>query len=142
METTPRNPWFSMWLHPRRTIRQIVETNPERLVMSLAAVGGIAEALTNVASDSKGDGMSLTATLLTSLIVGSLMSILGLWLGGVLLSWTGGWIGGHANSRRIRTTLAWSNVPLIWSLLLWIPAIFLFGAELFTKAMPVGNPST
>ena len=58
METTPRNPWFSMWLHPRRTIRQIVETNPERLVMSLAAVGGIAEALTNVASDSKGDGMS------------------------------------------------------------------------------------
>ena len=70
------------------------------------------------------------------------MGILGLWLGRVLLSWTGGWIGGQTESRRIRTTLAWSNVPLIWSLLLWIPAIFLFGAELFTKAMPVGNPST
>ena len=80
--------------------------------------------------------------MLTSLIVGSLMGILGLWLGGVLLRWTGGWIGSHANSRRIRTTLAWSNVPLIWSLVLWIPAIFLFGAELFTKAMPVGNPWT
>ena len=141
METTTLNPWFSMWLHPRRTIRQIVETNPERLVLSLAAIGGIAEALTNMASDSKGDGMSLTAILLTSLIVGPLMGILGLWLGGILLRWTGGWIGGQANSRRIRATLAWSNVPLIWSLLLWIPAILLFGTELFAKATPVIDAS-
>ena len=141
METTTLNPWFSMWLHPRRTIRQIVETNPDRLVLLLAAVGGIVEALTNASSDSKSDGMSLTAILLTSLIVGPLMGILGLWLGGVLLRWTGGWIGGQADARRIRATLAWANVPLIWSLLLWIPALLLFGAELFAKATPLIDAS-
>lgn len=142
METTPFNPWFSMWLHPRRTIRQIVETNPDRLVLLLAAVGGIAEALTNASSDSKGDHMSLQAILLTALIGGPLMGIIGLWLGGALLRWTGGWIGGQADSRRIRTTLAWANVPLVWSLILWLPALLLFGAELFAKATPIIDAST
>ncbi|HPT17420.1 MAG TPA: YIP1 family protein, partial [Kiritimatiellia bacterium] len=100
METMPLNPWFSMWLHPRRTIRQIVETNPERLVLSLAAVGGFIEGLTNMASDSKGDDMSLRAILLATLIVGPIMGIVGLWVGGFLLRWTGGWIGGQADARR------------------------------------------
>lgn len=142
METTPLNPWFSMWLHPRRTIRQIVETNPDRLVLLLAAVGGIVEALINASSDSKGENMSLQAILLTSLIGGPLMGVIGLWLGGALLRWTGGWIGGQADSRRIRATLAWANVPLVWSLLLWIPALLLFGAELFATATPILDAST
>ena len=142
METTPMNPWFSMWLHPRRTIRQIVETNPERLVLLLATVGGIVEALINASSDSKGENMSLQAILLTALIGGPLMGVIGLWLGGALLRWTGGWIGGQADSRRIRATLAWANVPLVWSLLLWIPALLLFGAELFATATPILDAST
>ena len=142
METTPMNPWFSMWLHPRRTIRWIVETNPDRLVLLLAAVGGIVEALINASSDSKGENMSLQAILLTSLIGGPLMGVIGLWLGGALLRWTGGWIGGQADSRRIRATLAWANVPLVWSLLLWIPALLLFGAELFAAATPILDAST
>ena len=142
MKTTTMNPWFSMWLHPRRTIGQIVETNPDRLVLLLAAVGGIVEALINASSDSKGENMSLQAILLTSLIGGPLMGVIGLWLGGALLRWTGGWIGGQADSRRIRATLAWANVPLVWSLLLWIPALLLFGAELFAAATPILDAST
>ena len=142
METTPMNPWFSMWLHPRRTIRWIVETNPDRLVLLLPALGGIVEALINASSDSKGENMSLQAILLTSLIGGPLMGVIGLWLGGALLRWTGGWIGGQADSRRIRATLAWANVPLVWSLLLWIPALLLFGAELFAAATPILDAST
>ena len=118
METTPLNPWFSMWLHPRRTIRQIVATNPDRLVLLLAAVGGIAEAFANAESKSTGDKESLMSILLISLILGPIGGIVGLWVGGSLLHWTGGWIGGQAGSRRIRTALAWSQVPSIWNLLL------------------------
>ena len=142
METTPLNPWFSMWAHPRRTIRQIVATNPDRLVVFLAAAGGIVEALTNASSDSKGDHMSLQAILLTALIGGPIMGIIGLWLGSILLRWTGGWIGGQADSRHVRTAIAWSNVPQVWGLLLWIPAILLFGAELFTTATPIIEASS
>ena len=143
METTPiMNPWFSMWVHPRRTIRQIVATNPDRLVLILAAVGGIVQALANAESKSTGDKESLTSILLISLILGPIGGIVGLWVGGSLLHWTGGWIGGQAGSRRVRTALAWSQVPSIWGLLLWIPAILLFGAELFMKATPIIDASS
>lgn len=142
METTPLNPWFSMWLHPRRTIRQIVETDPERLVLLLAAIGGIVQGFVNAESKSSGDKMSPTSVLLVSLIVGPLMGVIGLWLSGLLLRWTGGWLGGQADARRVRTAVAWSNVPMVWSLLLWIPAILLFGAELFTKATPIIEASS
>ena len=47
METTPLNPWFSMWWHPRRTIRQIVATDPDRLVLLLAAAHALAGAGAN-----------------------------------------------------------------------------------------------
>lgn len=138
METTPiMNPWFSMWVHPRRTIRQIVATNPDRLVLTLAAISGIVQGLTNASNKSQGEHASLAMLLLVNLILGPVMGIIGLWVGASLLRWTGGWIGGQADSRRIRTAVAWSNVPMIWSLLLWVPALLLFGAELFTKATPI-----
>ena len=138
METTPiMNPWFSMWVHPRRTIRQIVATNPDRLVLTLAAISGIVQGLTNASNKSQGEHASLAMLLMVNLILGPVMGIIGLWVGASLLRWTGGWIGGQADSRRIRTAVAWSNVPMIWSLLLWVPALLLFGAELFTKATPI-----
>ena len=142
METTPiMNPWFSMWVHPRRTIRQIVATNPDRLVLTLAAISGIVQGLTNASNKSQGEHASLAMLLLVNLILGPVMGIIGLWVGAALLRWTGGWIGGQADSRRIRTAVAWSNVPMIWSLLLWVPALLLFGAELFTKATPIIDAS-
>ena len=142
METTPLNPWFSMWAHPRRTIRQIVATNPDRLVLLLAAVGGIVQGLTSSANKSQGDRISLSVILLVNLMIGPVMGIIGLWVGGALLRWTGGWIGGQADSRHVRTAIAWSNVPQVWGLLLWIPAILLFGAELFTTATPIIEASS
>ncbi len=142
MDTTPLNPWFSMWLHPRQTIRQIVRSNPERLVLVLAAVGGIVQGLVNAESKSSGDKESLLSILLFSLILGPVGGIVGLWVGASLLHWTGGWIGGQADMRRIRTAIAWSQVPSIWSLFLWIPALLLFGHELFTAATPVIDGST
>ena len=142
METTPiMNPWFSMWWHPRRTIRQIVATNPDRLVLLLAAIGGIVQGLMGAADKSHGDRSSLPVILLVNLILGPVMGIIGLWVGAALLRWTGGWIGGQADSRRIRTAVAWSNVPMVWSLLLWVPALLLFGAELFTEATPIIDAS-
>lgn len=142
METTPLNPWFTMWLHPRQTIRQIVAANPDRLVLLLAALGGIVQGFLNAENKSRGDKTSLAVILLASLIVGPLMGVFGLWLSGMLLRWTGGWIGGQADARRVRTAVAWSNVPMVWSLLLWIPAILLFGAELFTEATPIIEASS
>src|SRR5262245_45012540 len=41
----PLNPWFSMWVMPRATMRQILDTNPSRFVHLLAILGGIVEVM-------------------------------------------------------------------------------------------------
>lgn len=42
----------------------------------------------------------------------------------------------------VRAAIAWSSVPLIWSLLLWPPELSLLGREMFTTATPTldANP--
>jgi len=39
------NPWLSIWIKPRATIRWIVNTDPTQQVILLAALGGIAQTL-------------------------------------------------------------------------------------------------
>jgi hypothetical protein len=49
------NPWVSMWTKPRITIHQIVDTNPERLVLVLAAISGFSHVLDRASMKSPGD---------------------------------------------------------------------------------------
>ncbi|HDP90432.1 MAG TPA: YIP1 family protein [Thioalkalivibrio sp.] len=130
------NPWFSMWLQPRATIQQIVDTNPERMVLLLAALGGIAQMLDRASGQGFGDRMSLEAVLGAALAVGIISGVIQLYVGAALLYWTGSWIGGTASTANIRAAVAWSNVPLVWGMLVWLPGIALFGHELFTDDMP------
>lgn len=137
------NPWLSMWTRPRATIQQIIEENPERLVLLLAAIGGISEVLDRASVKSLGDKMELTMIFVMAALAGPVIGISGLYIGGALLHWTGGWIGGKAPAVNIRAAMAWSNVLLIWALLLWIPSVALFGSEVFATETPRidANPS-
>ncbi len=53
-----------------------------------------------------------------------------------VLRWSGRLLGGHAGPRELRAAIAWSGVPYIASMVLWIPELLLFGDELFTTATP------
>lgn len=55
--------------------------------------------------------------------------------------WTGKWLGGRASREAIGMALAWSMVPIAWSLLLWIPELLIFGTELFSHSAPVLPPA-
>jgi hypothetical protein len=131
-----------MWIHPRRTIRQIVDTDPERHVLLLAAIGGIGEVLNKASTKSTGDHMSLATILLLAGIAGPIGGIISLYIGGAFLRWTGGWIGGHAKARDIRSAIAWAGVLTIWAMILWVPQLLLFGKEMFTTETPTIDAST
>ena len=45
VQTRSLNPWFTMWLHPRATTREILDTDPSRLVIALAMFGGVLNSL-------------------------------------------------------------------------------------------------
>lgn len=126
------NPWFSMWNRPRDTIQQIVDSDdPEKMVLLLAAIGGVSSSLNSSSSNFVGDQFSLMSILLASLFIGPIVGVIGLYISGFLVSWTGKWIGGHASSNDIRIALAWAQIPIIWTVGIWIPEILIFGQELF-----------
>jgi hypothetical protein len=130
------NPWFSMWTRPRATIAQIVERDASRLVVPLAAIAGFGQALDRASTRSAGDTLDLPTIFLVAAVAGPVGGIITLYLAGVLLRWTGSWLGGKASTEHIRAAIAWSNVPTVWALLLWIPELAIFGGEMFTTETP------
>ena len=132
-------PFFSIWVRPRRTMRAIIDSNPQRLVLVLAALSGFGSALDNASTSSIGDGNSIPVVAIVALsaVAGSLGGILTLYVGGFVMKWAGRPLGGRATQVEVRAALAWSTVPLIWALPLWIPELALAGREMFTTATPI-----
>ena len=130
------NPLLAIWMRPRATIQQIVDDDPETWVLALAAIAGIGQALNDASTRSSGDSLDLPSIFIIAVIAGPLLGIFGLYVAGALLRWTGRWIGGHASQVDIRAASAWSQVPAIWAMLLWVPELWLFGSEMFTEQTP------
>ncbi len=129
---------LNIWTKPKETIRYIIDTNPKQLVLILAILGGIFEALSVASGEGYGDRFSLINIYFLSIIFGSIGGILGLYITGFLLNWTGNWIGGNATSEEIRAAYAWGIVPIItMELMLLLPDLFFFGRDLYTSEMPI-----
>ena len=136
LDTNAPNPWRSIWTEPRATIQRIVDSNPEAWVLSLAAIGGFSQVLDRASQRNAGDKLDVLTIFLIAAAAGPVGGIVSLYVGGALIGWTGKWLGGRAPRQNIRAAIGWSNVPLVWSLALWVPELALFGKELFTSATP------
>ena len=136
------NPWVSIWIKPRGTIRWIVETDPTRHVVLLAVVGGIANSLNLVEMFNLGDLLPLPIMLIFALVAGAIWGLPYIYIFGAILRWTGSWFGGEATRKEVRAAIAWSSVPSIWALMLWVPGLILLREELFTSPrLPYLSPS-
>ncbi|MGY0653103.1 YIP1 family protein [Luteimonas sp. A537] len=125
-----------MWSRPRETIQSIVSRDPTHLVVPLAALSGISEALDKASTKSLGDSMELPAIFALAIVAGAISGVVGLYILCYLLKLSGRWLGGKSSSVNIRAATAWSSVPIIWALLLWVPELLIFGKDLFTTAAP------
>lgn len=130
------NPWLTMWTRPRRTVRTLVETRPDHLVLLLAGLAGVGQVLDRASFRSMGDDYSITMILVAAVVLGPVFGIISLHVGAALIRWTGSWLGGSASTEHVRTALAWGGLPQVVGVFLWVPAFLLFGEELFTTATP------
>lgn len=130
------SPFFSILIKPRETIRKIVDTDPTKYVILLAVSAGISQALDRASSNNIGDSYSLIAILIICLIFGSIGGIISMYLGGALYRWSGSWLGGQATAEEVRATIAWSSIPIIFILPLWIPKLLIFGKDMFATTTP------
>ncbi len=132
------DPWWSMWTRPRETMRQILETDPEHLVLMLAAILGIVGYLNYARFMHLGDRLSWPGIVGLAILLGSLFGILQVYLTGWLLRVTGRWIEGSGSPAGIRAALTWGRVPAVWAAVLWVPLIAVMGQDAFTSP-PAGG---
>jgi hypothetical protein len=130
------NPWSSIWLRPRRTVRELVSSNPEYGVTGLAMLAGVFHVLDRATGRSAGDRIPFLGVLLMAALLGPVLGLAKVYLGAALLGWTGRWIGGSGTSRHLRTALAWGGVPYAFSLPVWLPLLLVVGPEMFTTETP------
>ena len=113
-------PWFSVWFHPRRTIRQIVDTNPKQSVLLLPALSGALELfLYDVLTPSPKE-IPIILALLMTLAGGALLGLVGLFVMGWLYRWVGNEFGGRANNGQVRAAMAWAEIPKLVLFAFWI----------------------
>jgi hypothetical protein len=130
------NPWVTVWVRPRSTVRTLVARNPELHVYLLAGLTGIGHTLDRASLRDAGDTLSFPAILAIACLFGPLGGLLTLWIGSHLLRISGQVIGGRGRAKALRTAIAWASVPRVFTLLLWIPLLGLFGSEMFTEEIP------
>ncbi|MGC1878397.1 MAG: Yip1 family protein [Rhabdochlamydiaceae bacterium] len=127
------NPWLSIWTEPRKTVRSIVTTNPKFGFVILSAIYGLPMALNLAQNFSLGTMVPTWAILIGSLIVCTFLGMVGISIATWLLHFTGSWIGGKGSYQTVRTAVAWSNVPNIVTILMWIVLLYVFGGLVFNR---------
>jgi Yip1 domain len=133
-------PFFTIWTEPRATIRRIVDTDPTRNVIALAAIGPAINALANQWSKALGNNSNLSVLwpLWVAVIVAAeaAIGVVGLYLGAAVLRWSGGLLGGVASRVEMRAAMAWAQIPGI------VATIFLLAAVLTGVPAPQTTPGT
>lgn len=133
MEKLSLNPWLSIWVRPRETIRAITATNPNYRFYLLAAIYGFPTGLQLAQSFSVASMVSLPMILIAALILSVFIGWVGITVLSGLLFWTGKWIGGKSSYQNLRAAVAWSNVPNLVDIAIWIVLLSTFGQQLFAQ---------
>ena len=127
------NPWLDIWLEPRATIRQIISFDPKYRFILLSWIYGLPMALNFAQSSSLIESLPLWAILIAALVISPFIGALGITVGALLLTWTGKWIGGKGAFNHVRAAVAWSNVPNVVTIALWVVLLAVFGNQVFSN---------
>ena len=127
------HPFRTIWIRPRPTILQIIALNPRLHVMMLASLLGIVEALNIAEVLQLGDMLSSLELLGCIVVLGPISGLLNLWIYSQLIYFARLWFLGTGTRQHIRTAVAWSYLPFVSTLPLWIFKILLLDARIFTS---------
>lgn len=123
-------PWLSIWTQPRATVQRIIDSDDaEAMVLPLAALAGVYNALSGVVGRESEQALSLLA-LGGWIAMGVIGGLIIFYLITRLIHLTGGWLGGEASTDEIRVAVAWSYVPQVVGLVPLIILLMFFGPTL------------
>jgi hypothetical protein len=127
------NPWISIWTHPRATISKIVEENPNRSLWALASIYGFCSLLNLFQSMALGYSVGTVSILFLAIIFAPLWGWANFGVWSFVVAWTGRWLKGKGEFKNVRAAYAWSCVPFIINVPLWVLMVALFGSQMFAN---------
>ncbi len=131
------NPFLTIWTRPRATMRAIVNHDPNYAVMPITVVSGIVMALGIAAATGQAGRMfPLWAILGMAAVLGPIAGVVFLYLGAWLVGVSCRVLGLAANLKHIRSAIAWSMVPIVATIPLWLARLVVFGNKTFIAELP------
>lgn len=135
------NPWRAMWLHPRRTLRGILSTNPRHFVLLLVLAAGIGTVCMQ--------GLRFwwpayqAGALVLAVSAGVVLGVVRLYFFGWWYRWIGSWLGGSAKAIEVRAAIAWAGLPTVglfglWAVLAVLSPEATVTGGVVTSGVPVG----
>jgi hypothetical protein len=122
------SPFFSIWIEPRATIRRIVDSDPTRNVLALAAIGPAINSLISqwsaVINGTAHPSVLWPLWVAFSVAIQAAFGILFLYIFAAVFRWSGSLLGGTATGVEVRAALAWSQVPAIVAEIILLFALF------------------
>ncbi len=136
MNQQPENLWTMMWFKPRQGMKIVLNSEPSYHYLLLIVLGGIGQAFSNAAAQGLGNLFSTVQIIGLCIFLGPLSGYLSVLIGGWVFKWVGEKLGGSGSIGQIRQAIAWSWVPIVSTLPLWLVKWLLFKNEMFTTDTP------
>ena len=114
------NPWFSIWSHPRDTIREVIHHNPRTGFWALATLYALTLSFSTANFYSWGLDRSFSTVFFPLVFLSPFTGFAWLMFQAFLLRLTGRWLGGRAPAWHVRAAVAWSRAPFLFALGMWV----------------------
>ena len=138
LPTEQIRPLHDVWLRPRRVFRELASQPVGRVDYMLGAAQGIANCLALSRAQNAGASMGLGEIFLRAIGIGSTVGVAGLFLMGLIYTRLGSRAARPAARSQVFHVLAYGNVPLATSLIVWVFAALLTGEATF-EVTPHGD---
>jgi hypothetical protein len=125
------NPFKTILTKPKETILQVVNINPNYKLWLLSFIYGFVSILGFSQSVSLGYKLNFYLIIIFCAILATLWGYVAFSVSSFFVYITGRWLKGIANYKSIRAAFAYSNVPMIVNIFIWLVLIFVFQDKIF-----------
>jgi hypothetical protein len=125
------NPWLTIWTRPRETMARIAAENPNRSLWLLAGIYGFCSLMNLFQSIELGSAMGTAGIVILGFLIAPFWGYLNFSIWSWFVFFVGKWFKGQGHFSTVRSAYAWSCVPVIVNIPLWLLMVALFGHQLF-----------
>lgn len=131
-----RSPWRTVWAEPRLTVRRLVRGDAAGFVILVAWLSGVLDVLQTTAMRASMKPHWGPFVVLMALGMGPLLGFAYFAVAGSLMAGVGRVLRGRADASETRVALACGTMPELIALPVWVPALAVYGLEIFTTEHP------